>query len=172
MRGRHPRITPAFQYFHLRTNPICAGSGSLRSGRLTWRFVTSPTAFSRCYRVRIDYQQDAVPSVFVDEPNLVDLANSRRLPHVYTQKPPRLCLYLPGEGEWTSAMRLDQTFVRADVIRGANRILDKGDEFRGRADTHRFEEGSTGTRRGNQMDSWLTHYTLPSHGGLDECCGD
>ena len=27
------------------------------------------------------------------------------------QHPPRLCLYLPGKGEWTPAMRLDQTMV-------------------------------------------------------------
>ena len=111
MRGRPSRITPAFQYFHLRTNPICAGSGRLAPGRLTWRFVTSPTAFSRRYRVRIEYRQGAAPRVFVEEPDLVDLAGGRRLPHVYTQKPPRLCLYLPGEGQWTSAMRLDHTVV-------------------------------------------------------------
>ena len=87
-----------------------------RSGRLTWRFVTSPTAFSRRYRVRIEYRQGAVPSVFVEEPDLVDLAGGRRLPHVYTQKPPRLCLYLPGEGQWTSAMRLDQTVVPWSIL--------------------------------------------------------
>jgi hypothetical protein len=111
MRGRRPRITAAHQYFHLRTNPICAGSGKLGPGRLTWRFVTSPTPFSRRYRLRIEYQQSEVPRVLVEDPNLVDLADGRRLPHVYTQQPPRLCLYLPGTGEWTPAMRLDQTVV-------------------------------------------------------------
>jgi hypothetical protein len=49
--------------------------------------------------------------VFVDEPDLVALADGRRLPHAYEQRPTRLCLYLPGTGEWTSSMRLDETVV-------------------------------------------------------------
>jgi hypothetical protein len=116
MQGRPRRITPAFQYFHLRRNPLCAGSGRLARGKLMWRFVASPTAFSRRYRVRLEYRQDAVPRVFVEDPDLVDLADGRRLPHVYRQQPPRLCLYLPGEGEWTSAMRLDQTLVPWSIL--------------------------------------------------------
>jgi hypothetical protein len=73
--------------------------------------VASPTPFSRRYGLRIDYRHGRVPRVFVEHPNLVALADGRRLPHVYAQQPPRLCLYLPGTGEWTSAMRLDQTIV-------------------------------------------------------------
>ena len=30
---------------------------------------------------------------------------------MYDQQPTRLCLYLPGTGEWTPALRLDQTIV-------------------------------------------------------------
>jgi hypothetical protein len=111
VRGGPPRITAAYQYFHLGTNPICSGSGALTPGRLTWRFVARPTQFSRRYRLRIEYRQSEVPRVFVEDPNLLGLAEGRRLPHVYTQQPPRLCLYLPGTGEWTAAMRIDQTIV-------------------------------------------------------------
>ena len=39
------------------------------------------------------------------------LAGGRRIPHLYQQKPPRLCLYLPRTYEWQSWMRLDQTIV-------------------------------------------------------------
>jgi hypothetical protein len=39
------------------------------------------------------------------------LADGRRLPHVYEQAPTRLCLFLPGSGEWGAWMRLDQTIV-------------------------------------------------------------
>ena len=34
----------------------------------------------------------------------------------YDQNPPRLCLYLPNTGEWTSAMRLDQTIVPWSIL--------------------------------------------------------
>ena len=43
--------------------------------------------------------------------NLIELAGDRRLPHVYQQNPPLLCVYRPTKGEWTSRMRLDQTIV-------------------------------------------------------------
>jgi hypothetical protein len=111
MRAR-PRVIPAaHQYLHLRTNPVCAGSGALRPGRLVWSFVTSPTPLSRRYRLRVEYRLGDVPRVFVEEPDLWGVTDGRRLPHVYEQHPPRLCLYLPGTGEWTPAMRLDQTIV-------------------------------------------------------------
>lgn len=61
--------------------------------------------------MRIDFQQGSIPKVFVEEPDLTVLAEGRRLPHVYKQKPTRLCLYLPGACEWEGWMRLDQTIV-------------------------------------------------------------
>ena len=39
------------------------------------------------------------------------VAEGRRIPHLYQQKPLRLCLYLPKTHEWRSWMRLDQTIV-------------------------------------------------------------
>jgi hypothetical protein len=56
------------------------------------------------------------PRVFVEDPDLLALADGRRLPHVYEQRPPRLCLYLPDTGEWTPAMRLDQSIVPWAVL--------------------------------------------------------
>jgi hypothetical protein len=76
-----------------------------------WRYETSPTLLSRQYRVRIDYRQGGKPRVFVDEPDLIELSGGRRLPHVYSQEPPRLCLYLPDTGEWRVDLRIDQTIV-------------------------------------------------------------
>jgi hypothetical protein len=112
MRGGHPRpLTAAQQYLNLRINPICAGTGTLHAGRLIWRCRMSPTPLSREYGVRIDYRQGDVPTVFVDEPDLTALAEGRRLPHVYQQKPTRLCLYLPRAHEWATSMRIDLTIV-------------------------------------------------------------
>jgi hypothetical protein len=47
----------------------------------------------------------------VERPDLVELAEGRKLPHVYQQNPARLCLYLPGTGEWQPWMRIDQMIV-------------------------------------------------------------
>src|SRR5262245_60692409 len=104
MRRQLRGLTAAYQYMFLRGNPVCEGSGRLRPGRLTWHFVASPSPLSRRYRLRLEYRQDGVPRVFVETPDLIALADGRRLPHVYTQQPTHLCLYLPNTGEWTSSM--------------------------------------------------------------------
>ncbi len=84
MRIDRPRpLTAAQQFLNLRTNPICAGVGTLHAGRLVWRFRAPPTPLSREYTVRIDYRQGATPRVFVEDPDLTALAEGRRLPHVY-----------------------------------------------------------------------------------------
>jgi hypothetical protein len=111
---RHDRprpLTAAQQFVNLRSNPICAGAGMLRAGRLIWRYGACPTPMSRVYEMRIDYRQEDVPQVFVQGPDLVSLAGGRRLPHVYQQRPARLCLYLPRAREWAGWMRIDQTIV-------------------------------------------------------------
>ena len=111
MRFRRPLISAAHQYLYLQTNPVCRGAGTLRQERVVWRFVAAPTPMSRRYEVRLDYRVGEPPRVFIEEPDLLVVADGRRLPHVYQQQPPRLCLYLPGTGEWTPAMRLDQSIV-------------------------------------------------------------
>jgi hypothetical protein len=113
MSKRQPRpLTAAQQFLNLRLNPISPGSGALHAGRLIWRCSVAPTPVSRSYDLRIDYRQGETPRTYIDSPNLVALAEGRRLPHVYEQQQPtRLCLYLPGTGEWTPALRLDQTIV-------------------------------------------------------------
>ncbi len=108
---RRPLLTAAQQYAHLKANAICEGKGTLKPGRLSWRFEASPSPLSRRYSVRIDYRQGEKPRVFVDRPDLVELSGGRRLPHVYEQKPTRLCLYFPSGGEWTTDTRIDQTIV-------------------------------------------------------------
>jgi hypothetical protein len=47
----------------------------------------------------------------VVNPDMSAIAGNRELPHVY-RNPLRLCLYLPGSGEWSGHMRIDQTFVQ------------------------------------------------------------
>jgi hypothetical protein len=49
--------------------------------------------------------------VVVLDPDLRSLAGGRDLPHVYDHWPTRLCLYLPGTGEWTPHKLLVATIV-------------------------------------------------------------
>jgi len=106
-----PRLTAVQQFVNLKINPICEGTGSVRLGKLTWDFTVQPDPLSRVYTVRIEYRQGDVPQVYVLEPDLVALAEGRRLPHVYGQSPPCLCLYLPGTGEWSPTKRISETIV-------------------------------------------------------------
>jgi hypothetical protein len=115
-RPRRPVLTAAQQYAILNASGICTGNGTIKPGRLSWRFEASPSPLSRRYSVRIDYRQGATPLVFVDRPDLVELSGGRRLPHVYAQKPPRLCLYFPSSGEWAAEMRIDQTIVPWTIL--------------------------------------------------------
>lgn len=80
-------------------------------GQLLWRFNARPTALSRSYGLRILLKPGISPRVIVEDPDLNALAGGRRLPHVYSQTPVELCLYLPGTGEWAPYLRIDQTLV-------------------------------------------------------------
>jgi hypothetical protein len=106
-----PELSVALQLHRLRSNPLAQGSGGARRGRLDWHYQARPTPLSRAYEVQLTYQIETSPRVYVHDPVLVDLADGRWLPHVYQQRPARLCLYLPGAGEWSPRLRLDETVV-------------------------------------------------------------
>ena len=114
---RRPRVlTPAQQFVNLKSNPLTRGDGTLWAGRLTWHFEARPSPISRGYAMRLHYAVGNTPDMFVDEPDLVKLAGGRDLPHVYSQQPTRLCLFLPGTPEWTASMLLDRTVVPWSVL--------------------------------------------------------
>jgi len=92
------------------------GTGSVRHGKLIWEYHDRPTPLSRSYRLRITYRHNGTPEVFVLEPHLPTLAGGRDLPHVYQQDPPRLCLYLPSNGEWSATMKISETIVPWSVL--------------------------------------------------------
>ena len=108
--GNRP-LTPAQQFACLQSNPICFGRGTLNSRGLKWSFEARPSALSRAYAARIEFSIGRWPIVFIDSPDLNTLSGGTKLPHVYSQCPVQLCLYLPGSGEWRPSMRLDQAFV-------------------------------------------------------------
>lgn len=104
-------LTISQQFFALRTSPLCVGAGKLHRERLVWCFDARPSSFGRSYGARIELAQSGPPKVYVISPDLHNLAEGRRLPHVYSDDPPRLCLYLPGAFEWNRSHRLDLTVV-------------------------------------------------------------
>ena len=109
-RGERPILTPAQQYLFLKSSRVGHGTGSLDVSGLIWEYKERPTPLSREYTIRIEYKGRRAPDVFVIEPNSSALAGDREMPHVY-KNPLRLCLYLPGSGEWDGQMRIDRTFV-------------------------------------------------------------
>ena len=108
---RTRNLTVVQQYLALCASPICKGKGSVRMQRLLWEFTARPTALSREYRLRIEYRKEDIPQVYVRDPDLLTLSGGRPIPHVYQQKPTRLCLYLPGASEWLPRMFIDKTIV-------------------------------------------------------------
>ena len=110
--GRPRSLTAAQQFLNLRADPNVPSKGILRQGRITWVCNLRPTPLSRIYTVRIEYAQGGTPQVFVDQPDLVQLAGGRRLPHVYEQSPTRLCLYQPAYREWHDGLLISRTILQ------------------------------------------------------------
>lgn len=104
-------LSPEQQWVRLRSSPICCGHGQVRKGTLTWEFDARPSPISRIYRLQIRLKKFGYPDVTVLSPNLNDLAEDRRLPHVYSIKPVRLCLYFPSYDEWTLDKSIAATIV-------------------------------------------------------------
>lgn len=88
-----------------------AGHGEIRGGKLVWRWEAQPTPVSRRYFLRLEQARGLSPRVFVEQPSLSRLADSRPIPHLYSQHPAQLCLYLPDSGEWSGTMALANTLV-------------------------------------------------------------
>lgn len=109
--GESLRLTAAQQYLNLRTAAADPVGGVLGRDGLTWWCKVTPTPLSRTYRLRIEYRRGLTPKAFVEDPDLSELAEGRRLPHVYGQSPAQLCLYLPGSGEWHHGLLISRTII-------------------------------------------------------------
>jgi hypothetical protein len=81
----------------------------VRGGLLTAVGDIQPTPLSPAYRVKIEYRAGEPPQVHVLSPKLVPREEGGCLPHVYPGD--RLCLFLPGAGEWLPSMSLAHVLV-------------------------------------------------------------
>lgn len=107
----HRALSAAQQFHLLERSALVSGVGILLPGEMRWHFDVQPTSFSRSYGLELRYRQGGRPRVFVRNPDLVLLADGRRLPHVYGENPVELCLYLPRAREWAPWMPLDRSVV-------------------------------------------------------------
>lgn len=101
---------------HLRASKLFKGKGTLHGQNIIWRCEVRPTPLSRRYGLRLEWAEGEGPRVFVDDPDLVLLADGADLPHVYSQRPTELCLYLPRAGQFKQTDRLDHTVLPWAVI--------------------------------------------------------
>lgn len=81
----------------------------VRRGILTSEGELLPHELCATYRVRITLAGGDVPEVRVIAPLLTTREEGVLIPHMYEQD--RLCLYLPGSGEWTRAKPIAVTIV-------------------------------------------------------------
>ncbi len=81
----------------------------VRNGALIAEGDIQPTTRSAVYRVRIEYRAGERPDVEVLSPKLEPREEGGRIPHVFPGN--RLCLYLPGTGEWEPDMSLAHTIL-------------------------------------------------------------
>jgi hypothetical protein len=87
------------------------GKGTIRHPVLTWENQLTPLSLSRTYFTAVTYRFGSAPRTRVLSPSLVKLAEGRRIPHLYSQNEQRLCLYLPGTGEWNSSKFISKTII-------------------------------------------------------------
>lgn len=73
-----------------------------------WIGVLQPTPLSEKYTIKIRYSLNDSPKVWVLSPILTP-RDGVPIPHTYGEN--RLCLYLPGAGEWSSDMLIAKTIV-------------------------------------------------------------
>lgn len=76
---------------------------------VTFVGTLQPTPLCDAYEIEIDYKINDVPKVFVLRPKLKPRKENELIPHIYEAN--RLCLYLPGSGEWTPQKFIADTIV-------------------------------------------------------------
>lgn len=110
---RAPDLAMAVQV--LRLNSLNLPGAVMRASWawLTFEFDAKPSPISRSYRLELSYRLRDTPSVRVVTPNIELLSGDRgTIPHVYDRRHPvRLCLFLPGSGEWHRGLALADTIV-------------------------------------------------------------
>lgn len=81
------------------------------NGTLVWTNDITPTPLSCTYKVKLIYQWNREPDVFVVDQKLKLAKGKTKLPHVYSTPKQHLCLYYRKGREWNSQMLLAKTVI-------------------------------------------------------------
>lgn len=104
------RLSAAHQAIALRQR--CPGFTARASRRhLLARGIVQPTPACNVYRVRIEFEEDHFPRVFVESPSIISNARGMRPPHLYREAGDPLCLFYPLNREWDWSMEIARTIV-------------------------------------------------------------
>lgn len=85
---------------------------SIRQNVLIWRSLLQPSDLSTKYLIKIVYQYEKQPDVYVLEPNPLILATGKtKLEHVYDMKKQHLCIYYRKAKEWNGTKLIADTII-------------------------------------------------------------
>lgn len=74
-------------------------------------FEIQPTVLSKFYDIRLTFDKFIGVRVYVINEELMIAENRNKLPHVYSSKDQRLCLYSPSKNEWTNEKLIVSTIM-------------------------------------------------------------
>ena len=77
--------------------------------KYVWVGNLQPTPLSQSYKVKIEYDLKHSPSIYVLSPALKSYDGKLNIPHMYDQE--KLCVYLPGNGEWDKQKFIAETII-------------------------------------------------------------
>lgn len=69
--------------------------GYIKKGKLIWHCMLDLDEAYGSYKIKLTYDMNSIPKVFVVSPNIYELTNGVEPPHIYVfnQETTRLCLY-------------------------------------------------------------------------------
>lgn len=85
---------------------------SVRKNILVWKSYLQPTYLSSKYFIKVVYQHEKHPNVYVIEPKPLILAEGKsKLEHVYDTDRQHLCLYYKRAKEWNGTKFIADTII-------------------------------------------------------------
>ncbi|GAA6171900.1 hypothetical protein NBRC116592_15700 [Colwellia sp. KU-HH00111] len=89
------------------------GRGLIKRDKLVWSCRLGLDEVYGNYTIKILYDLNSSPKVYVIDPNLYEITGGIEPPHIYifNESTTKLCLYLPSSDEWTSSKFLSDTIV-------------------------------------------------------------
>lgn len=85
---------------------------SIKQNILVWKGYLQPTHLSPKYLIKVVYQREKHPNVYVLEPKPLILAEGKsKLEHVYDTTKQHLCIYYKKAKEWNESKFIAETII-------------------------------------------------------------